>query len=294
MKIREGYIPYLGYQTYYRIVGESRGGKKPLLLLHGGPGSTHNYFEVLDCLAEEGREVISYDQLGCGNSWVEGEHPELWTYRTWDEELMLLRKTLKLEKLHLLGQSWGGMLAIEYLCNYRPEGVQSLILSSSLPSCALWAEEQHRQLAFLPAEEQAAVREAEQSGDYSGELYKRAEAHYMELFCAGAPTEESPECLRRPKRAGRSAYLATQGENEFQATGIFKDWEYRPRLREIEIPSLIISGTNDLCTPLIAKTMYDGLPNARWELFPGCRHMCFVEDNERYCALLNEWMEQYD
>ena len=294
MKIREGYIPYLGYQTYYRIVGESRGGKKPLLLLHGGPGSTHNYFEVLDCLAEEGREVISYDQLGCGNSWVEGEHPELWTYRTWDEELMLLRKTLKLEKLHLLGQSWGGMLAIEYLCNYRPEGVQSLILSSSLPSCALWAEEQHRQLAFLPAEEQAAVREAEQSGDYSGELYKRAEAHYMELFCAGAPTEESPECLRRPKRAGRSAYLAPQGENEFQATGIFKDWEYRSRLREIEIPSLIISGTNDLCTPLIAKTMYDGLPNARWELFPGCRHMCFVEDNERYCALLNEWMEQYD
>lgn len=294
MKIREGYIPYLGYQTYYRIVGESRGGKKPLLLLHGGPGSTHNYFEVLDCLAEEGREVISYDQLGCGNSWVEGEHPELWTYKTWDEELMLLRKTLKLEKLHLLGQSWGGMLAIEYFCNYRPEGVQSLILSSSLPSCALWAEEQHRQLAFLPAEEQAAVREAEQSGDYSGELYKRAEAHYMELFCAGAPTAESPECLRRPKRAGRSAYLATQGENEFQATGIFKDWEYRSRLREIEIPSLIISGTNDLCTPLIAKTMYDGLPNARWELFPGCRHMCFVEDNERYCALLNEWMEQYD
>ena len=70
MKIREGYIPYLGYQTYYRIVGESRGGKKPLLLLHGGPGSTHNYFEVLDRLAEEGREVISYDQLGCGNSWV--------------------------------------------------------------------------------------------------------------------------------------------------------------------------------------------------------------------------------
>ncbi|MFR9308476.1 MAG: alpha/beta fold hydrolase, partial [Lachnospiraceae bacterium] len=113
-------------------------------------------------------------------------------------------------------------------------------------------------------------------------------------YDAGAPTEESPEGLRRPKRAGRSAYLATQGANEFQATGIFKDWEYRSRLREIEIPSLIISGTNDLCTPLIAKTMYDRLPNARWELFPGCRHMCFVEDNERYCALLSEWMEQYD
>lgn len=294
MKIQEGYIPYLGYRTYYRIAGACRDGKKPLLLIHGGPGSTHNYFEVLDRLAEEGRAVISYDQLGCGNSWVEGEHPELWSYKTWDEELMLLRKTLELERLHLLGQSWGGMLAIEYLCNYRPGGVQSLVLSSSLPSCALWAEEQHRQISFLPKEEQAAIREAEQSGDYSGEIYRRAEAHYMELFCAGAPTEDSPECLRRPRRAGRSVYLATQGENEFRATGIFKDWEYRPRLKEIETPSLIISGTNDLCTPLIAKTMYDGLPNARWELFAGCRHMCFVEDNERYCALLNEWMEQYD
>ena len=71
MKIREGYMPFMGYQTYYRIVGEKTGDKKPLLLLHGGPGSGHDYFEVLDCLAEEGREIISYDQLGCGKSYLE-------------------------------------------------------------------------------------------------------------------------------------------------------------------------------------------------------------------------------
>ena len=77
MKITEGYMPYLGYKTYYRIAGECSGNKKPLILLHGGPGSTHNYFEVLDRLADEGRAIISYDQLGCGNSYVEG-HSELW------------------------------------------------------------------------------------------------------------------------------------------------------------------------------------------------------------------------
>ena len=113
MKIQEGYMPYLGYQTYYRIVGECEGNKKPLLLLHGGPGSTHNYFEVFDELAEDGRAIIMYDQLGCGNSFVENR-PELWCSKTWDEELIALRKHLGLEHVHILGQSWGGMLLIEY------------------------------------------------------------------------------------------------------------------------------------------------------------------------------------
>lgn len=77
MKVQEGYMPYLGYETYYRIVGEQHGNKKPLVLLHGGPGSTHNYFELLDDIAVDGRQLIMYDQLGCGNSAVPS-HPELW------------------------------------------------------------------------------------------------------------------------------------------------------------------------------------------------------------------------
>ena len=75
MEIKEGYMPFMGYQTYYRIVGKTEEGKSPIILLHGGPGSTHNYFELLDRVAETGRAVIMYDQLGCGNSFVEG-HPE--------------------------------------------------------------------------------------------------------------------------------------------------------------------------------------------------------------------------
>jgi len=86
-KVTEGYMPFMGYQTYYRIVGEAKG-KAPLLLLHGGPGSTHNYFEVLDCIAETGRQVISYDQIGCGKSYLDG-HPELWTQKTWIDELIV-------------------------------------------------------------------------------------------------------------------------------------------------------------------------------------------------------------
>ena len=102
MKITEGYMPYLGYKTYYRIAGECSGNKKPLILLHGGPGSTHNYFEVLDRLADEGRAIISYDQLGCGNSYVEG-HSELWCSKTWMNELIELRKYLGLNEFDHTG-----------------------------------------------------------------------------------------------------------------------------------------------------------------------------------------------
>ena len=294
MKITEGYMPYLGYKTYYRIAGESKNGKKPLLLLHGGPGSTHNYFEVLDCLADEGRVVISYDQLGCGNSFVEGEHPELWTYETWDNELIQLRKHLGLDEVHLLGQSWGGMLAIEYLCNFHPDGVKSVILSSSLSSCSLWAKEQHRKIKFLPKEEREAIAKAEASGVYDEPMYLKAKDHFMEWFCAAPVTEKDLECLRRPKRSGTASYLATQGDNEFAATGIFKTWEYTDRLGGIKEPALIISGTDDLCGPMVAKAMYDGIPNSEWELFEGCRRMCFVEQRDRYCRLLNDWMETHD
>ena len=95
MKIQTGKMPFKGFETYYRIVGEATA-NAPLLLLHGGPGSTHNYFEVLDSLAESThRQVIFYDQLGCGESFVEG-HPELWTLETWIEELEALRAWLRL------------------------------------------------------------------------------------------------------------------------------------------------------------------------------------------------------
>ena len=123
MRIEEGYMPFLGHKTYYRIVGEPSRDKHPLLLLHGGPGSTHNYFEVLDRVAwETGRQVISYDQIGCGNSYLDG-HPELWTQETWMNELIALREHLHLDRLHILGQSWGGMLIIAYLIEKKPQGI---------------------------------------------------------------------------------------------------------------------------------------------------------------------------
>ena len=294
-KVTEGYMPFKGFQTYYRIVGEGTPGKAPLIMLHGGPGSTHNYFEVLDDLADDGRQIIMYDQLGCGNSYVEG-HDELWHVETWDEELIALREHLGLDECHLLGQSWGVMLEIEYVCNYQPKGIKSMILSSGLASCELWAQEQHRQMKLvLTPEEQKAVTDAEASGDFSSPLLAQATDKFMQYFCCESSYgPDDPECLRRKPKKNPMCYLSTQGANEFGATGSFKDWEYRDKIGGIEQPCLVINGTNDLCTPLVAKNLYDSIPNAEWELFPNCRHMCFVEAHDKYKELVTKWLNDHD
>ncbi len=294
MEIREGYMPFLGYKTYYRVVGKNTGNKKPLVLLHGGPGSTHNYFEVLDRIAEEdGRQLVMYDQIGCGNSYVENR-PDLWNSKVWIEELIELRKHLGLDEIHLLGQSWGGMQTLEYVCNYKPEGLKSIILSSTLPASWLWAEEAQRMIAQMPQDMQDAIKKATESGDYSSPEYQAAEAEYMRQHCAGEVTENDPECLRRPKKAGRESYVVGWGPNEFTPLGTLKDYDVIDQLGDIKEPALIINGGNDLCTPYVAKFMYDRIPNSEWELFRTCRHMCFVEDNDHYVEVLKKWMNKND
>ena len=292
MTIQEGYMPFLEYRTYYRIVGEQKDKRKaPLLCLHGGPGSTHNYMELLDRIADTGRQIISYDQIGCGESFVDGR-ADLWKAQTWINELKQIRSYLHLDQVHILGQSWGGMLAIQYMIEEKPCGVQSLILSSTLSSSALWSHEQHRHIHFLAQQDQDAIARAEASADYNAEDYLIANEHFMERYCAAEADEETPECLTRSKKMGAESYLYAWGPNEYTPSGSLKDYDYTDRLCEIPVPALIVSGTNDLCSPLIAKTMYDRIPDATWELFDGARHMCFAEQNDKYCEMLQTWLSE--
>ncbi|MBE9389824.1 proline iminopeptidase [Vagococcus salmoninarum] len=293
MTITEGYLPYLGYHTYYRIIGDLSSPKIPLLLLHGGPGSSHNYFELLDSLAAEGRPLIMYDQLGCGLSATDSR-PDLWHADTWLNELIALRQHLDLDKLHLLGQSWGGMMAIQYLCDYQPTGIQSVILSSTLPAAELWDQEQHRLIALMAESDQVAIAKAEASGDFSDPAYLAANDRFMTRHVGDLPTPQSPEPLRRPKASGRESYVTAWGPNEYNPLGTLKGWDYRSKLNSITVPALIISGADDLSTPLIAKTMDDLLPNSTWELFAKSRHMPFVDETANYLAVLEEWLTDKD
>ena len=292
MEIKEGYIDYLNHKTYYRIVNPE-GHKTPLVLLHGGPGSTHNSHELFDHVAfDDDRPLIMYDQIGCGNSYLDG-HPELWTQETWMDELIALREYLHLDQLHILGQSWGGMLIIAYLIEKQPAGICSAIISSGHSSSSLWASEQHRMIALMPEEEQEAIRRAEERGNWDDPAYLRANDHFMTLHCASTDAD-SPECLTRPKRSGREAYLYGWGPNEYVPTGSLADFEYTGRLGEITQPCLIFSGSEDLCTPAVARAMHEGIPGSRWELMEGARHMCFVDRHDDYCRILGEWLSTHD
>ncbi|MEY8441739.1 proline iminopeptidase-family hydrolase [Lactobacillaceae bacterium 24-114] len=294
MQVKELFIPFGKYQTYCRIVGKASD-KAPLLFLHGGPGSTHNYFELLDELAgKTNRQFIMYDQLGCGRSSIPDDHPELYNAKTWIAELKNLRQYLRLEEVHLLGQSWGGMLAIIYLCDYHPTGIKSLILSSTLASADLWQKELHRLIKYLPENEQEAIQQAEATNNFTTPEYQAANCYFMELHANGPDDEQTPEPLRRPKKGGKQAYLTAWGPNEYNPLGNLKDYEYTSRLKEICQPVLIISGTDDLCTPLDAKNMADNLPNALWELVPNARHMVFADQPKLYQKILTEWLSNKD
>src|SRR6184192_1368510 len=142
----EGYVDFRGSRTWYRVVGERSAQGVPLLALHGGPGSTHNYFAPLERLADQ-RPVVLYDQIGCGNS----DRPQdiEWSVAVFREEVGAVREQLGLERIHLLGTSWGGMLALEHVLS-GAQGIVSLTLSSTLANLALWNEEQLKLKAQLP------------------------------------------------------------------------------------------------------------------------------------------------
>lgn len=293
-EIKEGYMPFGSYNTYYRIAGQPST-KAPIVMLHGGPGSTHNYFELFDQFADrDHRQVITYDQIGCGQSSMPDDRPEIYNATTWVKELQALRRYLHLDQIHLLGQSWGGMLAIIYLCDQMPGGIKSVTLASTLSSSKLWGHEQHRMIKFMSPHDQAVIAKAEATGNYQNPEYQKVDDKYMVLHCEDMPTVDSPECLRRKKNFGTVAYETAWGPNEYTPLGNLKDYDYTAKLRHMYVPALITSGSNDLCTPMVAKTMADNLPNAKWVLFDGTRHMSFVEEPAKYQQVLQNWLDEHD
>ena len=185
------------------------------------------------------------------------------------------------------------MLALDYILHYSPTGIESLILSSTLSSASLWASEQHRMIRFMSEVDQRAIEIAERTGNYESEDYIIANTHFMHAHCAGVyEIGKAPDCLTRPKKTGKEAYLYGWGPNEYTPTGSLAGFEVTDELKHINIPTLIISGTNDLCTPLVAKTMYDNIKHATWHLFPNCRHMVFAEATDQYIQLLQTWLKQ--
>ena len=297
MEIKEGYINFLDFKTYYRIVNPS-GKKTPLLMLHGGPGSTHNSFELFDHFAyDDDRPIIMYDQLGCGKSVIESGHTSLWTKETWVKELENLRKNLNLDKIHLFGHSWGGMLEIIYMCDYAPLGIKSVTLSSTLSSASLWKEECHRLISLIDPKVQEIIYKYEALDDFSSQEAKDCINYYYNKFVFGKRTiGVDPECLTRTKPDSSESYISAWGKSEFAPSGTLKDYEYTDKLKNIVCPVLICSGANDESTPYQNKVMFDsiGSTNKKWCLYQHSRHQSYYEEHDLYIKNLQEFLNECD
>jgi proline-specific peptidase len=281
----EGRVPFRGFETWYRDVGPVEG--VPLLCLHGGPGSSHHYFEPLEALAEDGRRVVLYDQLGCGGS-DRPDDPDLWTVELFVDEIAALRSGLGLERIHLLGSSWGSMLGIEYALT-TPAGLVSLTLNSPPTASETWKAEATRLRDELPEDVRRVLAKHEAAGTTDDPEYEAAESEFgRRHICRVEPL---PDFVLRGRAAkNRAVYESLWGISEWNPNGKLRDWDVRDRLSEIDVPTLITSGRYDECTPMLAEDAQRGIPGAERVLFEDSSHTAFVEEPERFRAVLSDFL----
>ncbi len=271
-----GRLRFREWETWYEVVGEAEApGRLPLLCLHGGPGGSHDPLEGLGALAAQGRRVVFYDQLGGGDS-DRPDDASLWTVETFIAQLESVREGLGLERLHLFGSSWGGMLALEYALR-QPPGLASLVLNSTPTSAPRWAEETLRLHAALPPG----------LGDREAELeFKRR--HICRL-------DPEPDSLARARQKfGAQTYETMWGPNEFTVTGTLRGWDVIDRLGEIEVPTLITSGLHDECTPALVEPLHRGIRDSEWVLFERSAHMSYLEEPGLYLEVLGSFLDRVE
>ena len=281
-KIEEGTLEFRGSPVWYRIVNNRHmRGSIPLLCLHGGPGGTWDYLQPFEDLADD-RAVVFYDQTGSGNSAIVEPHsPAMWTVDLFVNEVDAVRTALGLDRCHLLGQSWGGMLAMEYLLR-RPSGVVSLTLESSPASMLQWQAEVNKLVAALPADVQETLRVHEAAGTTDDPAYEEAMlVFYRRHLCRLSPWPDYVNRSFAKLRKNSEVYHVMNGPSEFYVTGTLKSWTIVDRLGEITLPTLIISGRYDEATPAIAETVHNGIPGSQWILFENSSHMCHAEERDR-------------
>jgi proline iminopeptidase len=283
--VSEGYVDYLGHKTWYRAAGDLTSDAVPLLALHGGPGSTHHYFAPLERLAAE-RPVVVYDQLGCGSS----DRPQdiEWSVEVFRDEVDAVRAQLGLERIHLLGTSWGGMLALEHVLS-GAEGIVSLILSSTLASIDQWAAEQVVLRNALPPEVVEVLDRHEHMGTYDDPEYERALETYNDRHFYRGPRPRE-ELDRMDAEKGTDVYRAMQGPNEWTPTGALRGWDVRERLGEIDVPTLVIRGRYDMCTDAVAATLVAGISGAREVVLEESSHTPVLEQTDRYLDAVGAFM----
>ncbi|MEI6417469.1 MAG: proline iminopeptidase-family hydrolase [Sphingomonadales bacterium] len=285
-----GYLPVNDGRIFFVRLGQP--GKTPLVMLHGGPGGGHDYLLPMAMALADEREVIVYDQLGCGKADAP-ENPAIYTVARYAEELQRVRDGLQLPKIKLYGHSWGGMLAIEYLAGQRRTGVDRLVLSSALASGPQANAGFERLIDALPEGKGARVRALSAAGQQDSKEY----AAIVRLYYArhidrhSGPIDPAYRASLK-NMASSPALQAMNGPDPFLFTGSLKSWDRRADLARIRLPTLITTGEFDEITLDCQQTIHAGIKGSRLVVLPGLSHMTMFEDPAGYTALVRGFLNE--
>lgn len=288
LSIQQGKIEVAGGEIWYKVMGEGDG--IPILTLHGGPGGTHRSFYQLSPQNKD-RKVMLFDQLGSGRSDYHTD-TTLMTVQHFVEQVKAVKEALALEEFYLLGHSWGGSLAVEYYLQH-PEGIKALILSSPLISTPRWEADADTLISSLPLEMQAIINEANTTGEYDTEAYKKADAFYWSQF--GLRTEKKTNPLDSVEVSGnRVIYNYMWGPSEFRCTGTLKDFDRTADLKEISVPTLFITGEFDEARPQTVAYFSSLVPDAEFEVIAGAGHSTLHDNQNAYNEVLVNFLTKHE
>lgn len=282
----EGFADVPGGRVWYNVVGEGPG--TPLVVLHGGPGAPSYYLSSLARLGDE-RPVILYDQLGAGRS----DRPSdttLWRIERFMAELDSLRAHLGLDEIHLLGHSWGSMLAADYLLG-GATGVRSVVFASPALSTALWEADADSLILTLPDSLQRAIAVHEEAGTFDSPEYQAAmnEFYARYLTRRGGPDVDSTFA-----GFGAEVYTYMWGPSEFTPTGTLRGYDRTDRLGELDLPVLYTAGEFDEARPETVRFFRSLTPGAEFSLIPGSAHLTSVDAPEAFADSVSRFLRSVE
>lgn len=266
-------------------------GANTVLCLNGGPGLPCDYLrEAHSCLADRGYRVVAFDQLGTGAS-DRPDDTSLWTIGRYVAETETVRRELGLGKVHLLGHSWGGWLAIDYALTH-PENLVSLVLADTVADIPHLVSELERLRAALGSETVAMMQKHEAEGTLDHPEYMAAITLLNYRHVCRLP--EWPAPVRRSLDDwNMGPYVTMQGPNEFLYTGNLRGWNRVPDLPKIKVPTLIVNGEHDELTPACALRMKTAMPGAEVSIMRNSSHMPFYENPGDYYRVLIDFLSRH-
>jgi L-proline amide hydrolase len=291
-------MTWRGHETWYGVRGElaPRALQTPVVICHGGPGAAHDYCEPIADLTRFGRACVLYDQLGCGRSELLPDAPaDFWTPQLFKDELAELTRHLGIaDRYAVVGQSWGGMLAMEHALD-APQGLRGMVVADSPASIELWVSEANRLRADLPQDVQETLTRHEDAGTTDDPEYRAAVAVFYERHvCRVVPM---PDCVVRSFAqiaANPTVYHTMNGPSEFHVVGSLKSWDITDRLHEISSPTLLVSGRYDEATPLIVGAIHERIPGSEWVIFEESSHMPHVEEADAFLDTVETFLRTID